>query len=103
MSIEQSIVDDLSAAFAPHYLDVTNESGSHNVPPNSETHFKVVLVCEGFVGQRKVARHQRVYAALKGQLDGGVHALALHLYTPEEWAAREQAAPASPDCKGGSR
>ena len=32
-----------------------------------------------------------------------VHALALHTYTAAEWQAREQAAPASPECHGGSK
>jgi BolA protein len=34
-------------------------------------------------------------------LAGSVHALALHTYTPEEWSETE-AAPDSPDCRGGT-
>ena len=75
----------------------------HSVPPDSETHFKVVIVSDRFDGSRKVARHQQVYAALAAQLEGPVHALALHTYTPQEWASRAGTAPASPDCLGGSR
>jgi len=52
---------------------------------------------------RKVARHQQVYAALAAQLAGPVHALALHTYTAAEWQARQEAAPESPDCLGGSK
>jgi BolA protein len=74
----------------------------HNVPPGSESHFKVVLAASVFDGQRKVARHQAVYALLGDLMQGGVHALALHLYTPEEWAALG-GAPASPECLGGGR
>jgi BolA protein len=33
---------------------------------------------------------------------GQVHALALHTYTPGEWA-EQGAAPASPTCRGGSK
>jgi BolA protein len=73
------------------------------VPPNSETHFKVILVSEAFDGKRKVARHQQVYAALATQLEGPVHALALHTYTPAEWQQRQQEAPTSPQCLGGSK
>ena len=103
MSVEKSIVDDLHSVFAPQYLSVANESHMHNVPKGSESHFKVVLVCDEFSGMRKVARHQRVYAALQAQLDAGVHALALHTYSPEEWQARQAVAPDSPDCMGGSK
>ena len=48
-------------------------------------------------------RHQRVYGALADQLAGPVHALALHTFTADEWAARDGAVGASPDCRGGSR
>lgn len=103
MTVQQDIELQLAQDFAPEYLDVANESHQHNVPANSETHFKVVLVSERFEGQRKVARHQQVYAALANQLAGPVHALALHTYTAGEWQARQEAAPQSPECLGGSK
>tara|TARA_R110001599_G_scaffold353870_1_gene601331 strand:- start:118618 stop:118938 length:321 start_codon:yes stop_codon:yes gene_type:complete len=103
MTVQQDIELQLAQDFAPEYLDVANESHQHSVPANSETHFKVVLVSERFDGQRKVARHQQVYAALASQLAGPVHALALHTYTAGEWQARQEAAPQSPECLGGSK
>jgi len=103
MTIQDQIDSELSALLHPSILEVVNESNQHNVPPNSETHFKVVIVSEGFVGLRKVARHQKIYAALSTQLEGPVHALALHTYTPEEWQQRQGDAPQSPDCHGGSK
>jgi BolA protein len=103
MTVQQDIEQQLAQQFAPLFLEVANESHQHSVPANSETHFKVVLVSARFDGQRKVARHQQVYAALARHLEGPVHALALHTYTAAEWQAREQAAPASPECRGGSK
>jgi stress-induced morphogen len=103
MTVQQDIEQQLAQQFAPLFLEVANESHQHSVPANSETHFKVVLVSARFDGQRRVARHQQVYAALARQLEGPVHALALHTYTAAEWQAREQAAPASPECRGGSK
>lgn len=103
MTVQQDIELQLAQQFAPLFLDVTNESHKHSVPVNSETHFKVVLVSAQFDGLRKVARHQQVYAALTSQLEGPVHALALHTYTTAEWQARQEAAPVSPDCHGGSK
>ena len=102
MNVEVSIKETLQQAFAPGYLSVVNESHMHNVPPDSESHFKVVLVSDEFDGKRKVARHQMVYQQLAGFLAGGVHALALHTYTPAEWQTRSEQAPISPDCMGGS-
>ncbi|GAB5452042.1 MAG: BolA/IbaG family iron-sulfur metabolism protein [Halioglobus sp.] len=103
MNTQQEIEERLSAAFSPAYLEVVNESHMHSVPENSETHFRVVLASEVFSGLRKVARHQAVYAELAAQLEGPVHALALHTYTPDEWRDRSQQAPQSPDCLGGSK
>lgn len=100
--VESQIQTKLSAAFAPIHLEVTNESHKHNVPPGSESHFKVVLVSAEFVGKRQVQRHQAIYATLAEELAGGVHALALHTYSPEEWLA-DQAVPESPQCLGGSK
>lgn len=91
----------LAAAFDPGHLQVVNESGNHNVPEGSETHFKVVIVSERFGGERLLARHRAVNAALAEELAGGVHALAMHTYTPAEWRKRFGNAPMSPPCMGG--
>lgn len=98
-AIEQKLADGFQAA----HLAVENESHMHSVPPNSETHFKVTLVSDDFAGKNRVKRHQAIYGVLGAELQGGVHALALHLYTRDEWQAREGVAPASPQCLGGSK
>lgn len=102
MKIQVSIENKLASAFAPVALEVENESHMHSVPANSETHFKVTLVTEQFEGKRKVGRHQAVYSVLTEELAGEVHALALHLFTPDEWTEK-QSVPASPNCLGGSK
>ena len=103
MRVQDSIEQKLQAGFTPVVLDVRNESHMHSVPPNSETHFKVVIVSEQFAGKRSVARHQAVYKALADEMAGPVHALAIHTYTPAEWAEAHGEAPASPTCRGGSK
>ena len=102
MNIQQQIESQLGEALQPSFLEVVNESDQHNVPANSETHFKVVIVSALFEGQRPVARHQKIYRALAEQLEGPVHALALHTYTATEWED-QQVAPESPACLGGSK
>lgn len=86
------------ASLEPQELQIEDESHMHSRGP--ESHFKVVLVSEVFAGARQVQRHQKVYGAL-GDLMQQFHALALHTFSPEEWAA-EQAIPDSPHCQGGS-
>jgi BolA protein len=103
MTIQAVIEEKLAEALAPAHLEVVNESHQHNVPPDSETHFKVVVVADAFESQRKVARHQSVYALLADEMAGPVHALALHTYTRDEWADRFGEAPMSPPCLGGSK
>ena len=84
MSVQDRIHERLAATFAPVHLELENESHSHSVPPNSETHFRVVLVSDAFSGKRPVARHQAVYAALAEELAGPVHALSLKVLAPGE-------------------
>ena len=103
MIIQQTIESRLADELAPQWLEVVNESDQHNVPANSETHFKLVVVTDAFAGKRQVARHQSVYRILAEQLAGPVHALALHTYTPQEWQQRNAASPDSPQCLGGSK
>ena len=103
MSVEEQIREQLTAGLAPVHLEVANESHMHSVPPNSETHFRVVVVSDAFAGKRQVARHQQVYGLLAAQLEGPVHALALHTYSSGEWQERENSAPTSPDGLGGSK
>lgn len=101
MSLQEIIEQKLADRFDLAHLEVINESGGHNVPPGSESHFKVVLVAPEFAGQRLLARHRLVNETLAEELAGSVHALAIHTYTEEEWRARFGAAPLSPPCLGG--
>lgn len=82
------------------HLEVVNESSQHNVPPGSESHFKVVIVSPQFEGKNLVQRHRLVYGLLSEELAGGVHALALHTYSEQDWQ-QQGGAPDSPDCRGG--
>jgi len=102
MSIESVIIEKLSRGLTPSHLEVINESHMHNVPPGSESHFKVVIASGEFADLSRVKRHQRVYQLLAEELRGGVHALAVHTYSVEEWGSRGES-PASPPCLGGSK
>ena len=103
MTVQADIETKLADALPLQHLEVTNESHQHNVPVGSESHFKVVLVSDGFEALREVARHQQVYKILSDELSNKIHALALHTYTPVEWQARHGNAPMSPPCLGGSK
>ena len=85
-SIEQKVID----AIQPLHLEVTNESHMHNVPPDSESHFKVTVVSTEFDGKMLVARHRILNQLLKDELEGPVHALSLNTLTPEEWQEKRR-------------
>lgn len=49
-------------------------------------HFEAIVVSQQFAGCSMVQQHQLVYATLGDRMGGEIHALALHTYTPDEWA-----------------
>lgn len=93
----------LRSALDVAHLVVENESHRHNVPAGSESHFKVTVVSDAFIGQPLLTRHRAVYDALQDHLRAGLHALAIHAYTVAEWTERHGDIPASPPCRGGGR
>lgn len=56
-------------------------------------HFFATIVSEEFAGRPRIARHQRVYAALGDRMREQIHALSMKTLTPAEWSAA--AAPAA--------
>jgi BolA family transcriptional regulator, general stress-responsive regulator len=102
MSIQTQLYDKLTEHFQPRHLAVINESHQHNVPPGSESHFKVVLVADQFADMRLLDRHRQVNHVLQAELTQ-IHALALHVYTIAEWEQTQATAPSSPTCRGGAK
>ena len=102
-TIQESIQQKLESAFSPLHLEVINESHMHSVAEGSESHFKVLIVSDTFKGEKLINRHRQVNKVLAQELQGGVHALALHTMTPEDWFEKGGKAPESPPCLGGSK
>ena len=46
-------------------------------------HYAATVLAESFRGKSRVQQHQLVYEALKGQMGGTLHALALQTGVPE--------------------
>lgn len=100
MSVQVIIEQKLQAGLAVAHMDIENESHMHSGPA-TDSHFKLTLVSDDFKGKRLVQRHQLIYGLLADELQSPVHALAMHLYTAEEWQKRAAPAPLSPNCRGG--
>jgi len=88
MNVRERIEHSLAEALLPVKLEVIDESDRHaghsGAREGGETHFRVRVVSSSFAGKRSVQRHRMVYEALKSEIAGGVHALALTTLTPEE-------------------
>ena len=98
MEIEKQIKGKLTVGCEPEYMELRNESHMH-AGPAQDSHFNLIMVAALFSGLNAVKRHQLVYKLLEQELVGPVHALALHLFTPEEWNI-ESKVPGSPSCTG---
>lgn len=98
----QRIEQMLDAGLELMHLEVLDESGNHSVPDGAESHFKVVAVSPAFSEATRINRHRLINQLLQSEFDGGMHALAIHAYTEQEWQARFGEAPMSPPCAGGS-
>lgn len=65
----------LQAAFTNAVIDVQGDG----------YHYTVNVIDDGFIGKRKVQRHQVVYGALSGKIQqGDLHAITINAYSCEE-------------------
>jgi len=98
--MQQHLTQQLEISLNPTHLEVVNESHNHSGPA-SESHFKLVVVSDYFSDLKLIDRHRFVNQLFKEELSH-IHALAMHTYTPDEWAIKN-GAPDSPKCAGGSK
>ena len=54
-------------------------------------HYAATVIAESFRGKSRVQQHQLVYEALKGQMGGALHALALQTGVPASAGAEADA------------
>lgn len=99
--MQEAVEGALAAAFDPTHLEVVNESFQHNVPPGSETHFKVLVVSPRFEGVKVLERHRMVNDALAAWVGSPIHALSIVAKTPAQAAKQGTGVEPSPNCRGG--
>ena len=71
----QVLEDHLRAAFPDAQIGIDDLAGDGD-------HYRARIVSSAFTGLPRVRQHQLVYAALKGQVGGALHALALETSAP---------------------
>lgn len=89
------IREKLTLAFAPQRIELEDDSWKHaghhheggmDAKDGGESHFQLTIVSDAFEGQGRVARQRAINAALRDELAGPVHALAVRAMTPAEAA-----------------
>ncbi|MGH7018806.1 MAG: BolA family protein [Brevundimonas sp.] len=90
------IREKLTLAFAPQRIELEDDSWKHaghhheggmDAKDGGESHFQLTIVSDAFEGQGRVARQRAINAALKDELAGPVHALAVRAMTVKEAAS----------------
>ncbi|HLW25181.1 MAG TPA: BolA/IbaG family iron-sulfur metabolism protein [Steroidobacteraceae bacterium] len=61
-----------------------------SVSSEDNVHFEAVVIAPAFAGKRPLQRHQLVYATLGSAMGSEIHALALKVYTPDEYASLDR-------------
>lgn len=94
---DKRIKDKVQQVLNPSFVELVNESDMHSGPA-TESHYRLVVVSNGFAGLSRVERQQKVYGLLKKEFSSGLHALTMRLKTPDEWNESKSKAFSSPDC-----
>ena len=77
MAMEAADIERLiRAAFPTARVEITDLAGDGN-------HYAATVTAEEFRGLNRVKQHQLVYEALKGEMGGALHALALQTGVPD--------------------
>jgi len=71
----KDIIDMIKAALPDADIELTDLAGDND-------HWKAIIISQAFEGKSRIQQHQMVYAALKGNMGGVLHALALETRVP---------------------
>ena len=93
-------IEKLLEEIEPSHLLVTDFSHEHSGRSGTESHIKIVIAGDVFLGKNRVQRHRMIYSCLDSEMEMGLHALQLHIFSKEELKTANIEPP--PKCKGGS-
>jgi acid stress-induced BolA-like protein IbaG/YrbA len=71
-----------------HMIEAGLAGAKALVKSEDNVHFEAVVIAAAFSGKRAVQRHQLVYGTLGTTMGNEIHALALEVFTPEEFAGQ---------------
>tara|TARA_B100000989_G_scaffold275087_1_gene234360 strand:+ start:601 stop:897 length:297 start_codon:yes stop_codon:yes gene_type:complete len=97
MIVQNKIDKLLKDNFNVFKLIIRNDSNKHNVPPDSESHFNVMIVSNDFQNLSQIQRHKKVYKALDSLLTE-IHAFSITAITTSEFKENPSLRD-TPDCE----
>ncbi len=92
MKTKEKIITILTQTFKTEVLKIVDDSAKHAGHREAEKsgggHFTVLIVSDDFQEKNLMARHRMIYGALKNEMDGDIHALAIEALTLNEYQSR---------------
>lgn len=89
-SVSEKIEEIIRVSLNPVFLEVIDDSARHEGHAGhngkGESHFKLMVVSQGFMGLSRIKRHQLVYEMLNELLKTRIHALQITALTPHEYS-----------------
>ena len=82
--IELKIINNLNESMNISSLKIINESFMHNVPKDSESHFKVIIVSDDFKNLSQINRHKLVYSNIDTIMND-IHAISIQSFSEDEY------------------
>ena len=95
-TIELKIIKNLNESMNISSLKIINESFMHNVPKDSESHFKVIIVSDDFKNLSQINRHKLVFSNLDTIMND-IHAISIQSFSEDEYR-KNPAILDSPEC-----
>ena len=80
-----SIAAKIKEALADAQVQVQDLTGTKD-------HYRVTIITPQFVDKNMIERHRMIYKILHDDMEaqgGGIHALSMATYTPEQWKERQ--------------
>ncbi len=84
---QETLAKVLASLEATHWElnDFSQAHKGHKGNVHNGVHYAVIIVSPLFRDKARLLRHRLVYQAFAPYLKKEIHALVLHLFTPEEW------------------
>ncbi|WP_422667366.1 BolA family protein [Buchnera aphidicola] len=79
--IENSLKSNINVDF----IDIFDNSASHNYSKNNLTHLTIIIISDAFININLIDRHRIIFNILKKEIKYKIYSITLYTYTIIEW------------------